>query len=295
MAKKFRPSMLNALWQPRSRHKGRQAMKARRPLRTFEALEARNLLAVSTFQTGVSGYTGTEDTVLYSISPNVNFGADTGISVDQQDVAGVRQGLLKFGNIIGNGPGQIPLGSTINSATLTLSIFNDSNAAMQMSMYRMLTTWDQNTATWNSFGAIGGVQASEGEATGLPPDSIRFEASTGTKTFDVTTSLSHWAGGESNFGWLFESAATNGWDFNTSEAALANRPILTIDYTPPSGAGQFQFLNLAPSQTEGDSGTTTAMLQISRLGGTSGAASVDYTIASGGSASPCPGSHCSTL
>jgi hypothetical protein len=249
---------------------------------SLESLEPRQLLAVSTFVQGVGGYAGAQDTVLYSISPNVNFGTETGISVDQQDVGGVRQGLLKFDNIIGSGLGQIPAGSTINSATVTMQVFNDSNSAMQMSLYRMRAGWDQNTATWNSFGAIGGVQASEGEVEALPPDSILFDASTGTKVFDVATSLRHWAAGEANVGWLIESAATNGWDFNTSEAALANRPVLTVDYTAPGGVGQFQFLNLTPFVAEGQSGTATAMLTVARLGGTTGAADVDYAIAAGG-------------
>jgi hypothetical protein len=270
-------------WNAKRRARGAAAVRRRR---TFEALESRELLAVTSFQQGVGGYVGTQDTVLFSLNPTVNFGAETGISVDQQDVGGVRQGLLRFDSIIGNAAGQIPAGSTINSATLTVSIFNDSNAAMQMSMYRMLANWDQNTATWNGpgFGQIGGIQASEGEATSLPPDAILYDAATGTKTFNVTTSLRHWASGEANFGWLFESAATNGWDFNTSEAAQANRPLLTVDYTPPSGAGQFQFLDLAPSATEGDGGSSNAILRISRLGGSSGAVSVDYTVASGGGA-----------
>src|SRR5262249_8387912 len=96
----------------------------------LELLEPRQLLAAASFQQGVGGYSGTNDTVLFSISPTVNFGTDTGISVDQQDLNGERQGLLKFDNIFGPDPDhQIPLGSTINSATLTLSIFNESNSS----------------------------------------------------------------------------------------------------------------------------------------------------------------------
>ena len=100
-------------------------------------------------------------------------------------------------------------------------------------MYRMLQDWDQNVATWNSFGSIGGIQASQGEVESLPPDAILFDPSTGIKTFDVATSLRHWSAGEPNYGWLFESATTNGWDYNTSEAAQPDRPMLTVDYTAP--------------------------------------------------------------
>src|SRR4029077_5409961 len=119
-----------------------------------------------------------------------------------------------FDNIFGSNPGQIPLGSTINSATLSLSVFNESNSSALISLYRMKNNWDQNIATWNSFGAVGGVQASEGEAEALPDFSL-FDPNIGFKTFDVAASLRHWSSGEGNFGWLFESNATNGWDFNT--------------------------------------------------------------------------------
>src|SRR5262245_3337621 len=102
---------------------------------------------------------------------------------------------------------------------------------MQMSFYRMISNWDQSTTTWDSFGSIGGVQASEGEVEGLPPDGVLYDAATGTKVVSVTPGLEHWSAGEPNRGWLIESAATNGWDFNTSEASQANRPILTVDFT----------------------------------------------------------------
>ena len=49
---------------------------------------------------------------------------------------------------------------------------------MQMSLYRMLTDWDESVATWNSFGAIGGVQASEGESSNLPPDAVLLDSET---------------------------------------------------------------------------------------------------------------------
>ncbi|MGE3240189.1 MAG: DNRLRE domain-containing protein, partial [Pirellulales bacterium] len=268
----------------------------RRPSFSLEALEMRNMMAVTTFQDGVSGYTGTEDAVIYSISPNNNFGTETGISVDQQDVAGVRQGLLQFADIFTstNEAGKIPLGSTINSASITFSVFNDSNSSMQMSFYRLLKDWDELDASWNDpflgpANPVGGVQASEGEAEGLPPDGLLLDAATGTKNVDVTTSLRHWAAGESNFGWLVESAATNGWDFNTSEAALNVRPKLTVDYTAPSGAGQFRFLNLTPVHTEGDTGNTIHELTVARVGGTAGTVSVDFDIAAG------PGSNGATV
>ena len=190
MFRKSRLSVINKSEPPRSERASTTSARSY----SFETFEVRRLLAVTTFQQGVGGYAGGQDTVLYSITPNVNFGAGHG---HQRRPARRRRraaGPAAVRQHLRHRAGQIPLGSTINSATLTFSVFNDSNAAMQMSFYRMLVAWDQNTATWNSFGAIGGVQASEGEADGLPPDGILFDAATGTeddRRHPVAAALGH--------------------------------------------------------------------------------------------------------
>ncbi|MGL4513006.1 MAG: Calx-beta domain-containing protein [Lacipirellulaceae bacterium] len=253
----------------------------------MEGLERRDMMAVAIFQQGMSGYEGQSDTVLYSREPSVNAGTEGSISPDQQDANGVRQGLVRFDDIFGTGPGQIPVGSTINSATLLVQVVNDSNSSMQMSAYRMLTPWDESTATWDGFGAIGGIQASEDEATSLPPDWVLFDPDTNAENpatagrFDVTKSLRYWAAGQANLGWMLESASTNGWDFRTKESAQGQRPQLTIDFTAPSGAGSVGFLALDQLFPEGDSGSSVALLDVSRSGGVAGSISVDYTITAG--------------
>lgn len=73
---------------------------------SVETLKPRQLLAVTTFQQGVGGYAGQEDTVLYSRESDVNFGTEGSISPDQQDANGVRQGLVRFSDIIGDTPSQ---------------------------------------------------------------------------------------------------------------------------------------------------------------------------------------------
>lgn len=249
---------------------------------SIESLESRNLLTTVSFIQGVNGYTAAEDTGIFNRSPDVNFGTEAFHGIDQQDINGVRQGLIKFGNILGSGSGQIPVGSTINSATLTLNVLDPSNTSAQISLYRMLVNWSESTATWNTFGSIGGVQASEGEATGLPPDFTLINPTLGPKVFDVKTSLQHWAAGENNFGWMVESAATNGWDMETSEAAQVNRPILTVDFTPPvpAAAGVAQFIDVVPRITEGNSDHT-FLLDVARSGGVTGELNVNYTITAG--------------
>jgi hypothetical protein len=255
---------------------------------SFEALEDRRLMAVTTFQHGIGGYAGTQDTVLFSQDRDSNFGTEGHISADQQDFNNVRQGLLKFEGLFGNGPGQIPVGATINSAILDVFVQDDSNAAMQMSLYRMLTDWQESTATWNTFGSIGGIQASEGESSNLPPDAVLLDSETDADRpatagrFDVTKSLEYWAAGAGNFGWLVESAATNGWDFRTKDSDLASRPKLTIDWSMPA-APSFQVLSTSVTEAEGNSGTRIAKIDVARLGNISAATSINYTVTAGGS------------
>lgn len=261
--------------------------KARHANLRLEGLERRDLMAVAVFQQGLSGYDGQQDTVLYSREPSVNAGTEGSISPDQQDANGVRQGLVKFDDIFGTLPGQIPLGSTINSARLIVDVVNDSNASMQMSAYRMLLDWEESTATWDGFGAIGGIQASEGEATDLPPDAVLFDPDTTAENpatagrFDVTKSLRAWAAGAANFGWVLESASTNGWDFRTKESAQSQRPRLEVDFTAPAGPGSLGFLSTGVIAAEGDAGTTVVQLPVTRSGGVTGTVTVDYSITAG--------------
>ena len=253
---------------------------------SMEALEERQMLTVTTFQQGVGNYSGQEDTVLYSRDPDVNFGTEGSISPDQQDSNGVRQGLVKFDDIIGSTGNRIPLGAKINSAELVFNVINDSNSAMQMSLYRMQQDWSEGNATWNSFGAIGGVQASEGESSDLPPDGILFDPDTTANSptagiFDVARSLEYWVSGSNNFGWMVESAATNGWDFTTKEAPQIERPMLTVDWDVPAG-DEFQILTTSFVQAEGDMGETRqAVVEIARLGDLSGPASINYNVGGG--------------
>ncbi len=265
--------------------KGVRRKAHRRRNLSLEQLETRNLMAVAAFQQGAANYFGQEDTVLYSRTPDVNSGTEGSISPDQQDANGVRQGLVRFDGIIGSQPGQIPLGAKINSATLKFNVINDSNSAMQMSLYRMQQDWDESTATWNSFGAIGGIQASEGESSDLPPDAILFDPDTSANSltagiFDVTKSLEFWAAGASNYGWMIESASTNGWDFTTKEAPLSERPSLVVDWELP-GSTEFKVLNTSLFHPEGNSGTSTAKIEVARTGNLASAASINYTAVAG--------------
>jgi hypothetical protein len=250
---------------------------AHRPERfrpTVFALEQRATPAVLTFQQGTDGYTGAQDTQIFSATPDANFGADTEISVDQNDGGGSRQALIRFDNIIGSGAGQIPLGSVINSATLTFDVTSATDSHPNLGLYRMLIDWNQSTVTWNSLGTLPGLQV-DGTDANFPADGLLNDSTSGTgKAITARAGVQAWANGATNFGWGIAQDSGNGWDFVASEnTTAANRPVLTVDFTAPSGAGQFVFGAASYSVAEG---AATATITVTRLAGTTGAVGVNY-------------------
>ncbi|WP_145302956.1 DNRLRE domain-containing protein [Crateriforma conspicua] len=170
--------------------------------------------------------------------------------IDFDTSGNTSQAVLKFEDIFGDGPGQIPLGSIITSATLIVETNpNTTNAPGDGGrFFRMLQDWDDTTATWNSFGNDGLVnQAIDG---GGVPDGIEarteFESQVGTAsgsgdsgtgilTTSVLPDVRAWAAGEANYGWaiLGWDGRTDGWFFSSSEdeTPLA-RPRLSIEWLP---------------------------------------------------------------
>ena len=184
------------------------------------------------FQQGVDGYTGVEDTELEQGTenggPDAIHGNVVRILVDQANAGGESHGLLKFNNIIGTGAGQIPPGSRITSATLTMQHTAANANGNLVNVYRMVAPWSQSTATWNSLGA--GIQADGIEARTTPDVSFDSAAQTVpfTLNLNVAVSVQAWADGEANYGWALLPTGTDGYRFDSS--ILATGPALTVEY-----------------------------------------------------------------
>ena len=182
------------------------------------------------FQQGLSGYSGAVDTFLAEAQPTTSNGSLTSIGWDTDDPwrsSLEAIALVRFDNIFGGGVGQIPLGSTIISATLSYQIHNAGNEA---NLYRVDVAWDESTA-YSSFGATAGVQSED--LAGLV-DSVG--GSTGLHQLGVTASVAGWlADPSSNHGWLWSPTNTNGVDVWSSEVSDPSlRPSLTVDFLPPA-------------------------------------------------------------
>jgi hypothetical protein len=187
-----------------------------------------------TFLEGTSGYAGTQDTYVNSSSPAVSFGASATVLVDNN---GPIQGLIRFDGIIGNGAGQIPPGSVINSATITFDVTDNASSSAIVSIHRMLAAWTE-ASTWNSL--AGGVSTNDVEAQAAADGFVADPNSLGPEIVGgLAPSVQAWAGGATNHGWVIVSDQNNDWAFRSSEnGTAALRPLLTVDYTAPA-AGSF--------------------------------------------------------
>lgn len=207
-----------------------------------------------TIQQNVSGYTGTTDTYIRESKPTTSYRTANTVYTDGSDSSGAEiQGLLAFENIFGDGPGQIPLGSAITSATLTVTLTDGTSG--QVMFYRMAQDWTAlPSVTWNALGA--GIQTDGVEARSSA-DATVSGLGVGTQSIDVMQSLQAWSDGEANYGWLLSTASADGFAFNSSESTTA--PILTVTYeTPTTGTPGLLVTEVdgSTSVTEGGSGDT---------------------------------------
>jgi hypothetical protein len=185
---------------------------------------------VVSFQQGIAGYTGTLDTEIWALAPKTILTANPNASSDADNDGGESQVLMRFDNIIGLEPNQIPRGSTILQARLVVSAFDQGTT---VNLHRMLVPFGA-TATWDSM--VSGVSADGFEAS-RQKDGFTFgriAASSSGALFDVTDTVQAWVHGRPNYGWVFLNTGGNGWDFYTSEFdKLEQRPLLTVRFIAP--------------------------------------------------------------
>jgi hypothetical protein len=182
------------------------------------------------FQQGVDGYSGTVDTEIWALAVNTILESNPNASSDADNDGGESQVLLRFEEIIGSEPGQIPARATVHSAKLIVSAFDEGNT---VNLHRMLVPFGR-AATWNSL--VSGVSADGLEAS-RHKDSFTFgkiAANSSAIIFEVTDTVQAWVNGEANHGWVFLNTGGNGWDFYTSEFEnVGQRPKLVVEFTAP--------------------------------------------------------------
>jgi subtilisin-like proprotein convertase family protein len=181
---------------------------------------------------GKGSVSETDDASLRSDNPATNYGSAVDLLVDDSPDYHT---VIKFPNIFGGGSNQIPLGSAITSATLTVEVYD---SGTDIDVYQLTESWIEDQVTWNN--RLTGTAWSNAGADGTlshktTPDDTFTNGSTGTKNIDVTTSVQNWSDGEANQGWVFIDTTSGGVDIRSSEyATVASRPKLSVTYTPPT-------------------------------------------------------------
>ena len=181
---------------------------------------------------GYGTYFGETDIELNGVLPDNNFPAGStsaGLWIGAQTSSGV---LLRFDNILGNGPMQIPTNAIIVSADLVLNVSNGGHGSP---LYRMTTEWDGTNATYNGTGSgTPSTQPTYDSIWGVPD--LSGGTGGGAVEFSVTADLQVWANGtEPNYGWWLP-----GWPFSADSTAIAPgestdvsvRPLLRVKWVP---------------------------------------------------------------
>ncbi len=250
-------------------------------------------VSLATFQDEVNGYEGTSDAYIDGdgIFASQKLGQDPVVRVDQAkgDDPRPQQGLIRFDDIFGSTLGQVPVGSRIFDAFLTLNVTNGASGA-NIELFRMLQDWDQVNTTWENPQGNAGVAIVDGvtpdgrESTSKADAKVLEPGKAGRVQIQLNKdTFQSWANGSlPNFGWSIVSDDPSLWSFNSSEAFQAGtfKPELTILYTAPVVVDQGTFGFSVADYTVNENGGN-AVITVNRIGGSTGSATVNWGVSAG--------------
>jgi len=182
-----------------------------------------------------SAYTSTQDTYMSEVRPDTNYGTSGTLWADGDDGNGKdRAVLLKWENL------NIPVGSTVKSATITLNVTNPSKGTYEL--YALKPNWVDTEVTWNLYATGQNWQVPGAKGTSDRSSTmlgIVAASSIGPYTITLNAAgialVQSWVDDPSkNQGLIIDDLiATDGLAFDSSEASTAsNRPKLTVTYEP---------------------------------------------------------------
>lgn len=203
------------------------------------------------FQNGVDGYTGTFDrTISERLEHELDGSEVVNDFVDgyNMDASPDEQRLIRFDNIIGSEPNQIPAGATILSAELIVTTGLVSNAATggPYGVAGLLQPFDSNTSyfidfiTTTNMGSRG-AWWQDGSAT-RPVGGYGRQNPGNTTSGNVTPVVQSWLDGMENHGLTIQAGlpelmteranTTDGWSIRTTGYPFSDtRPKLKVSYT----------------------------------------------------------------
>jgi hypothetical protein len=181
-----------------------------------------------TFQKGDGGsYSRTDDAFIYNETPDRNYGYNLSLLVDAGNCIAngtICRSLIAFPNFLGPNLGQVPVNSTIVSATLQLNVTEPSLTGGPQLLYQITEPWTEGNVTWNGF-AMPGMPGSKG-----PP--IPFNTTLGLIRVNITPIVQNWTNGDPNHGVFLWSQSWDGADYSASESS--NPPKLNVTFRSPA-------------------------------------------------------------
>lgn len=194
-----------------------------------------------------------QDNSIYSEDSTQNNGAGVSIFAGRTNGGDLRRALVQF-DLSG-----IPAGSTVTSATLTLTMTRASDTGDRtVSLHRLNEAWGEGTADAGG-NEGGGATATPGSATWDSPatgsstwtDGGNFNATAsasesistvlqpyGFSGPGLTADVAGWvANGSTNHGWIVigdETLNRTARRFGSREGDPGSAPLLTVVFTPPS-------------------------------------------------------------
>ncbi len=207
------------------------------------------------FQQGTDGYTGLQDTTIFSEVPNAS-GATPIISAGMNKEGGLRRALLRVDLA------SIPAGATITSATLELHVERapDVQPPTTFALHRLTAGWNEGTTAASSGGGGSGDPAVDGDTTWIsraqgatawtnPGGDFLPEPSSSTDVGD-TGSIAKWSGAglvadvqawvehpDTNFGWIMLGPETTNRRlrrFHSKEAGALGPKVTVVAEVPTS-------------------------------------------------------------
>lgn len=179
-------------------------------------------------------------------------GAGPGMFAGINQTGQIRRALIRF-----DIAGAIPSGATVTAVTLKLNCEQSISLNTTVSLHRLLSDWGEGTSVGGGFGGGAGAPATTDDATWIhrffpatmwtspggdfEPGASGTAIVSGPGAYEweapaMVADVQDWLDTPAtNFGWLiFGDETTNGTAkrFNTKEAPVANRPVLTVEFTP---------------------------------------------------------------
>ena len=197
-----------------------------------------HLVETRNYQDGVfpnSNYLGTSDSYMNSGQAGNSFGAATQLLLDGEDAGADLVSMIRWDI------SDIPAGSSINSVSISLGVFNPSNSSYQT--YPLLRNWDEGLVSWNNADGSNWESGGAQGATDKGASSLGTINATGTGSYTLNLNatgvqvVQDWVDGtSSNFGLLFSNlTSSDGVDMYSRESSdPASRPKLSVTFENPA-------------------------------------------------------------